>query len=264
MANYGAKSPLFAPFAGVEPTETEPEYAPGVTIAKLVSCGVTPNYAEGKLAADNMTAEYVKEIIDEDIALETDDLVLEKALTLYGAQMDGNDLKYTQADNAPLGGYAFYHTAMLNGQKLHIGHFYPKVRASRGARTFATKGDTITFGTSAISMKAMFTNMGTIEVESEPFANEADAYAWCASRVGVGTFHSIDVSVQGATAEKYVDHVGKVFLPAGEDFALNITGYADVSAAFDNAVDITADIASGTGTYTLTGVAEDHDIVIIF
>ena len=52
MANYGAKSPIFAPFQGVEPAAADPTYGAGIIIGKLVSCVVTPNNAEGDLPAD--------------------------------------------------------------------------------------------------------------------------------------------------------------------------------------------------------------------
>jgi len=264
MANYGAKSPMFAPFKGEEPLDAAPEYQTGVIVGKLVSCVTTPNSVEGKLPADNAIAEYLSLIADEDIALETDDLILQNSLVLFGAKMKGNDLVYGRTDIPPYGGYAFFHTAMRQGIEKHIGHFFPKVRASRGAKTYNTRGDTIEFGTTQISMKALFTNTGDIEEESEPFATENEAYAWCASKLGIGSYHCIDVQVQGETDDKYVDYVGKSFLPAGGDFALQITGYDSVAAAYDNGADITTTITGGTGTYTISAVDADHNIVIVF
>ena len=264
MANYGAKSPIFAPFQGVEPAAADPTYGAGIIIGKLVSCVVTPNNAEGDLPADNSTAEYLSEITDEDIALETDDLILQNSLILYGAHMRGNDIVFKRGDVAPYGGYAFYHTAMRAGQQVHIGHFFPKVRAARGAKTYNTRGKTIEFGITSISMKAMFTNTDNIEIESEPFTNESDAYAWCAGKLGIATYYTIDVQAQNKSASKYVDCEGKCFVPAGNTFELLITGYDSVSAAYDNGVDKKSAITGGTGTYTLANVAENHDIVVIF
>lgn len=264
MANYGAKSPMFAPFAGAEPQSSAPVYGTGVIIGKLVSCGITPNTAEGKLPADNTIAEYLSLVTDEDVALETDDLILANSLILFGAHMKGNDIVYRQGDVSPYGGYAFYHTAMRNGIAYHIGHFFPKVRATRGAKTYNTRGDTIEFGTTQIPMKALFTNAGDIEEESEAFTTEEAAYAWCASKLGIGTYYCVDVQIQGETSSKYVDYVGKCFLPAGEDFALQITGYASVTAAYDNGADVASTITGGTGTYTIADIAANHEIAIIF
>lgn len=260
MANYGAKSPLFAPFVGAEPSKAPPEYGTGITIGKLVSCGVTPNSSEGRLDADNMLAEYVKEITDEDIALETDDLLIDKAVMIYGAEMRNGDLVYTQGDTPPLGGYAFYHTAKRNGVTYHIGHFFPKVRAARGAKTFSTKGQNITFGTSSISMKAMFTNTGDIEMESDAFTSEDAAFAWCAGKVGLGEYYTVNVQVQGDGASQGVDHEGKVFLSSGSDFSLIITGTP--TALYDNGVNNVATISGGA--YTVANLDSDHDIAVIF
>lgn len=263
MANYGAKSPVWAPItaegAGVAPT-----YGDGMILAKLVSCGVTPNSAEGSLYADNGLAEYAREISDEDLALETDDLYLEKAAALFGATLIGNDLSYRNGDNPPLGGYGFYHTAMRSGVKCHIGHFFPKVRASRNARTFTTKNNSITFGTASIAMKAMYDNSGEIERESEAFTSEDSAYAWVATKLGVSSWYCVNVMAQGETTGKSVDQKGRIFLPAGEDFTLTITGYASVAAAYDNGTDKTSDITGGSGTYKIDDIAADHEIVVIF
>lgn len=264
MASYGAKSPMFAPFDGAEPQKSAPVYQAGVILGKLVSCGVTPNTSEGKLPADNSTAEYLSLVVDEDVALETDDLILLNSLILFGAHMSGNDLVFSRGDIGPYGGYAFYHTAMRNGVAKHIGHFFPKVRASRGAKTYNTLGDTIEFGTTQIPMKALFTNAGAIEVESEPFDNETDAYAWCAAKLGVDEYYAVNVQVQGETVNKYVDYVGMCFLPAGEDFTLQITGYSTVVAAYNNGADIKTAITGGSGSYSIQNIAANHEIAIIF
>ena len=171
---------------------------------------------------------------------------------------------FKRGDVAPYGGYAFYHTAMRGGQQVHIGHFFPKVRAARGAKTYNTRGKTIEFGTTSISMKAMFTNTDNIEIDSEPFTNESGAYAWCAGKLGIATYYTIDVQAQNKSASNYVDCEGKCFVPAGNTFELLITGYESVSAAYDNGVDKKSAITGGTGTYTLANVAENHDIGVIF
>ena len=170
---------------------------------------------------------------------------------------------FKRGDVAPYGGYAFYHTAMRGGQQVHIGHFFPKVRAARGAKTYNTRGKTIEFDTTSISVKAMFTNTDNIEIDSEPFTNESGAYAWCAGKLGIATYYTIDVQAQNKSASKYVDCEGKCFVPAGT-FELLITGYESVSAAYDNGVDKKSAITGGTGTYTLANVAENHDIGVIF
>ena len=260
MANYGAKSPLFAPFSGAEPENSDPVYGQGIVIGKLVSCGVTPNNAEGKLAADNGTAEYLSQITDEDIALETDDLILQNAKMMYGAKADGNDMKYTKSDVAPYGGFAFYHTAMRNGVQVHIGHFFPKVRATRNAKTFNTRGDSIEFGTTSIALKALFTNLGDIEFESEPFSTEEAAYAWCAEKVGLGSYYTVDVQVQNETASKYTDFSGKAFVPSGENFELSVTGAP--TALYDNGTEKKSSISGGK--YTISAIAADHEVAVIF
>ena len=263
MASYGAKSPLWAKIAS-EPEGAAPTYESGTALGKLVSCGVTPNYAEGSLYADNALAEYAREVTDEDLALETDDLIVVKAAALFGATIVNNDLIYKEGDTPPLGGFGFYHTAMRAGVKYHIGHFFPKVRATRNARTFQTKNNSITFGTNSVAMKAMFANNREIERESEAFTSEDSAYGWVAQKLGVSSWYCVNVMAQGETTGKSVDMKGRIFLPAGEDFTLTITGYASVVAAYDNGTDKKTAITGGSGTYTVSDIAADHEIVIVF
>ena len=263
MASYGAKSPLWAKITA-EPAGALPTYEAGTALGKLVSCGVTPNYAEGNLYADNGLAEYARELTNEDLALETDDLIVARAAALFGATITGGDISYREGDTPPLGGYGFYHTAMRSGVKYHIGHFFPKVRASRNARTFQTKNNSITFGTNSIALKAMFANNREIERESEGFASEDAAYAWVATKLGVASWYFVDVMVQGEAAGKTVDQHGKIFLPAGSAYTLTIEGYASVKAAYDNGVDKKTAVTGGSGTYSLSDLDADHEIVIVF
>lgn len=259
MASYGAKSPLAA-LISAETNSALPTYAAGFTIAKLVKCVVTPNYAEGQLDADNTTAEYVNQLSDEDITLDVDTLLLENSMRLFGATMDGSDIVFSQGDVTPYVGFAFYHSEMRNGVVSHIGHFFPKCKASRSARTFDTRGKSISFGTTSIPLKVNFPNVGKIEYESEPFATEAAAYAWCAAKVNLGSYYAIDVQVQGGSSTKKVDKAGKTFLPSGSSFALTITGAP--KALYDNGVDNVASISNGV--YTLASVTAEHAITVIF
>ncbi|MEG1491654.1 MAG: hypothetical protein RR394_05315 [Oscillospiraceae bacterium] len=260
MSKYGAKSPAWAPFAGPEPESAPPTYGTGCTVAKLVSCNVTPNFSEADIYADNSIGEYEKETTDVDITLETDTLIQERATAIYGATRRGNDMVYTKNDSAPLGCYGFYHSEKRNGIKCHIGHFFPKVQASRTAQTFTTRGKTVTFGTETIGMKAMYTNVGDLEIVSEAFPTEDAAFAWVASKTNLGKFYALDVSAQGVTAAKNVDKTGKCFVATGEAFTLTITGVP--KALYDNGVDCIASIAAGV--YKLTNVSADHQIAVIF
>lgn len=264
MARYGAKSPLWAPIKS-EADGSHPDYGTGLTIGKLVTFTSTPNYAEGSLYADNGTAEYARELKDVDITMETDDLIARNAAAMYGAQFEGDDLIYGLDDNPPYGGFAFYHTAMRNGKRVHIGHFFPKARASRGARTFDTKGDAITFGTEPITMKAIGDNKRAAEIESEAFDTEEAAFAWCASKVSLGAYYKVTIQQQGGnSSDKFVDTVGTVFVADGSSLEIKVTGYESVTAAYDNGEDKAGDITGGDGTYKLSSVKEDHNIVIVF
>ena len=259
MASFGAKSPLAA-IVSTESDSALPTYEPGFTIGKLNKCVITPNYAEGQLDADNTTAEYLNEITDEDIALDVDTLIIANSVRMYGAKLDGNDVVYAKSDVAPYMGYGFYHSEMRNGVVSHIGHFFPKVKASRSARTFDTRGKSISFGVTSIPMKVNYTNTGKIEFESEPFATEEAAYGWVASKLNVSSYFKINTQVQGGSSTKKVDKTGLVFVAAGSAFTLTITGTP--TALYDNGADKVSSIANGV--YTLASVSADHELTVIF
>ena len=74
------------------------------------------------------------------------------------------------------------------------------------------------------------------------------------------TWYSVNIQVQGASGTDAVTPVGVVAVAAGEDLALTITGTP--TALYDNGTDNVSS-ASG-GTYTISEIAADHAVAVIF
>lgn len=252
MANFGANHPCFKPDNGV-----------GVVLGKLVSANLTVNLASGEMYADDGLAEQISEFASGTIAMETDDMSDANASIVYGATVNGGEVTYNQNDTPPKGGLAYYKALMRNGVKFYKGYFYPVVRAALGNDNAQTRGNAITFQTTATSF-TVFADANGDWRKTEIFNDAASAKAWCESKCSVGTYYEIDVSVQGAGAGEGVDVEGTVYVAGGEDFRLEITGYAGVTVAYDNGVDVTSTITGGNGIYTLADVAANHTIAIIF
>lgn len=185
MAQFGANYPNFAPFSGDEPASALPTYGEAVTLGKLVNANVTVNLASGELYADDSLAEQVSEFASGTLAMETDDITDEVAAVIYGAtkESDGNTLTYGKADTQPTGGLTYYKVLMRNGQKIFKGYFYPKCKAALGNDNAQTRGSNITFGTTSTTFTIFASNAGAWRI-TEEMKTEAEAKAWCRSKLG--------------------------------------------------------------------------------
>ena len=151
MAQFGAKRPIFAP------TKTTPDnalptydYEKVVTVGKLVKADLTVTNASGELYADDALAEKVDMFASGSLALETDDKTDEVHAAIHGATKDTQSSEVTDSDGdvAPRGGLCYYKVIIRGGVRYFKGVFHPLVKAILGNDSAATKGSSITFGTS--------------------------------------------------------------------------------------------------------------------
>lgn len=178
MASFGANYPCFAAIAS-EPENALPKYDPAkkVVIGKLVKADLTVNLSAGELFADDMLAESVNEFASGTIAMETDDMEDTAASVVYGSTVTEGLLKDNKADAAPTGGLAYYKKLMRSGNVVYKGYYYPKVKAALGNDTAATKGSSITFGTTATTFTVYACDNGDWR-HTEVLDTEAAARAW--------------------------------------------------------------------------------------
>ena len=189
MAQFGAKRPIFAPVKttpdGALPTY---DYEKVVTIGKLVKADLTVTNASGELNADDALAEKVDMFASGSLALETDDKTDAVHAQLHGATKDETSDEVTDSDSdvAPNGGIAYYKVIIRGGVRYFKGVFHPLVKAILGNDSAATKGSSITFGTSSTTFTVFRCNSGAWRITKE-FTNEADAIAWCDTKLGKST-----------------------------------------------------------------------------
>lgn len=189
MAQFGAKRPLFAP------TETTPDNALPtydstkiITIGRLVKADLTVTNASGELYADDALAEKVDMFASGSLALETDDKTDEVHAAIHGATKDTETSEVTDSDtdNAPRGGVVYYKVIVRNGVRIYKGVFLPLVKAILGNDSAATKGSSITFGTSATTFTVFRCNSGAWRITKE-FSSEAECIEWCDTKLGKTT-----------------------------------------------------------------------------
>jgi hypothetical protein len=258
MASMGLKYMAWADIAG-ETTTAVPTYNAGLVLGKAVSVNSTVSNAEGELYADDMLAEYVSEFSSGELTAEVDNISLENQAKLYGATYADNEFTLSPTDSAPHGGVGGYQVLIVGGVRKYRAWFYPKVRASLPDWDGSTKGSSISFGTQPIKMKIMAPAYGPWYYVKE-FTTEAAAKAYIDTKLGVATWYTVEVQVNGAGEGEAATPVGVTAVASEGAFVLTITGTA--TALYDNGTDKIADVAAGK--YTLASVVANHKIALIF
>lgn len=184
MASIAAKKPTFAPFTGAQPAAALPKYGTSIVMGKLVKADVTVTNTKGELYADDALSETVEEFSSAAIAMETDDMKDDVAVAVYGATLDSEseELTFNGNDAIPYGGLTYYKTLRRNGEAVFKGYYYPKVKAAIGNDSAATKGSSITFGTTPISFTVFQCETGAWRVTKE-FDTEAACVTWIATKL---------------------------------------------------------------------------------
>lgn len=191
MAQFGAKRPRWAPVK-TEPESALPEYdyEKAVTLGKLVRADLTVTNASGELYADDALAEKVDMFASGSLALDTDDMIAEVYVPVFGATKDeGGDtgaVTDKDSDVAPRGGIVYYKVLIRNGIRIYQGVFLPLVKAILGNDTAATKGNSITFGTTSTTFTVFRCNSGAWRIRKEFTGEtaEAECIKWCEKKLG--------------------------------------------------------------------------------
>lgn len=253
MAEFGAKYPCFKRDGADS----------GVVLGKLVSANLTVNLASGEIYADDALDEQLSEFASGSLAMETNDLTDANATEIYGCDVEDGEVIYNVGDTAPSGGLAYYKSLMRNKAKYFKAIYHPSARAALGNDNSQTKGSSITFSSAQTTFTIKADDNGDWR-KTKTFDNEPAARAWIDNLCGISKNYAINISTQAAADGEGVAPLGERYVAEGGSLEIAINGYASVTAAYDNGIDITSTITGGSGVYTLSNVQADHDIVIIF
>ncbi len=184
MAQFGARYIKFNPIKE-QPENALPVYMDQdpVQVGRLVKADLTVNMASGELYADDELAESMSEFSSATLAAETDDMVDEVASVVYGCEVVDKTVHYKYGDTPPEGGLAYFKTLVRKGEKSFKGVFYPRAKAALGNDSAQTRGNSITFGTTATTFTIFSCNSGDWRL-TEEFATEAEAKAWVDAKLG--------------------------------------------------------------------------------
>lgn len=232
MAYFGLSKPIIAPWTA------DNTYAAGQIFqcGKLTETSVTPNSKEGSLYADNGLAEYVREFTDADVSTTIDQLPYNAATILFGHTLSGTGTNPTVIhkadDSSPYVGYGFIVDKIESNVKKYQACVLLKVKFSEGAQTYTTKGDSITFGTPAITGKAVAQESDNKwKIVSPDFTTAAEAYNWVLTQFGggsadPGTYTEVTpVGTENPSAEGWYVKGGSVYYLTGDTVIIDGTEY---------------------------------------
>lgn len=259
MAKMGLKYYYWAKMQN-EPDNALPTYYPGKIMGKMVSINVTVNNAEGELHADDLLAEYASEFSSAEMTTEVDHIAMQDQAEMYGAQYTADgELNHYGDDTPPYGAVGGMQVLMIGGARKYRVWIYWKAKAIMPDFDGATKGSSISFGTEPLKSRIAAPNYGPWYTAKQ-FDTENAARAYLETKLGVKTYHTVEVQVQGAEAGEDAAPRGTIMVADGEDLEITITGTA--TAIYDNGAESVSSVSDGK--YTIGGVAEDHKIAIIF
>ena len=123
-------------------------YATPVILAKAVSAELSVELAEATLYADDVAAEIVKEFKSGTLTLGVDDIGINVAADLTGAQIDSNNVLISGGQDAGSPVAIGFRAKKSNGKYKY--YWLYRVKFGIPAASLATKGDSITFSTPSI------------------------------------------------------------------------------------------------------------------
>lgn len=181
MANFGLSFPTIAKLN----VETG-KYSGAFKCGSAINTSVTPNYNEAALFADNRQKETVSEFKNATVELGVDTVPIKAAELLFGHKITEDGTETSNADDSgAYVGYGFITSEMLSGVKKYRACLLRKVKFKETAESYQTKGDSIQFGTPALSGTATADNQGDWRIKSPYLESEDACDKWILQQLGV-------------------------------------------------------------------------------
>lgn len=178
MANIGLRKPF------VGKLNTDGTYAAPAALGKAVSLELTPNYATGALYGDDVKVEDDREFVDATITLGVTTVPVEFNNSMFGHTVTDSATTYNADDVIPYVGFGIIGTEKVDGVKKYVATFLPKCKFSEPGKSYATKGDSITYNTPSLEGSAMA--LDNLDWKYDKICDtEAEAVTWINGKFGV-------------------------------------------------------------------------------
>lgn len=147
MATIGLDKLYYATITE-DPASGAETYAAPKQLAKAISAELSVEVAEAILYADDGASEIVKEFKSGTLTLGVDDLGVDAAAALAGAQVDSNGVLISTSEDTTTPVAIGFRAARSNGKYQYFWLY--RVKFALPTTTLATKADSITFSTPTI------------------------------------------------------------------------------------------------------------------
>lgn len=199
MAQIGLKYMVFAPIEQYN-EGAAPSYGTGMVVGKAIKADLTLNFAEGKLYADDVLAEYSSQYQDGTIAVGVDEIEDEVRAAMFGYKtVTESNVKVLKrgAKSMPVnGGFGYYKTHVKNKVNKYIAYWFLDTCFKDASESAATKADSITFNTPEITGTILpIEGYGDdLYLEQATFTTEEAAKTWLKTRANISSGKSAVVT----------------------------------------------------------------------
>ena len=172
-------------------TESVATYDVGMIMSKAIKADISIEINEGKLYANDMLVENIKEFKSGKVSLNGDHLSYEVLALILGHTLStltpGTEQKLVAKgdDDGKCVGVGFYATTIKNGARKYRAIWLTKVKFGIPNESLETKGDAINFQTPTIE-GTILTDVTGVWKEEATFDTEAKAVAWLDDLANIG------------------------------------------------------------------------------
>jgi len=256
----GARNPYVAPVTN-KPDNDFPAYGVGVRFPQLVAVTETLNQSDVSFYSDDHESERVKEFTNCDLAVDNKGMSDAISALALGMKYEDGVLSRGSDDTPPEMGFGFHRSVIDNSVRYFEGVYYPLVKAFPAGETYNTKGASTTLTGGNVTMTATQANDANHTwKQTKMFNTSADADLWVQSKLNFAAAWEINITVNAAPgAGGSANPRGALMVADGGNLDITVDTGAKV---YDNGVDVTSSVAGGV--YTLSAVAADHKITVIY
>lgn len=163
-------------------------YGTPVALGDAMNVNINLNFAEGRLYAESVLAEYVREPTGGTISVGTKYIKKDAEVLMFGctAETDNDEVTYTGKDNANYVGYGAYAPDKIDGVTKFTAFFIHKTMFGPPGYSLQTKGQNIQFATPTTSGEFLPDDSSDKKMLSRAtLETEAAAIAWINTKLGV-------------------------------------------------------------------------------
>lgn len=176
----GMSKPIVAKYM-YNPVTKKVSYSEPTYLGEAMTGNFTPNYAEASLHGDDHEVDSSDELTNVTIALGVTKLPITAHNVLYGSTVSGSKVSEKTTDVANDVGLGFL-SRQSNGKYTAI--VYAKAKFKRGAETYNTKGQSVTYSTPTINGKAVESDENKEVRSFEEDLSETEALAYVTKILG--------------------------------------------------------------------------------